>query len=89
MIQTTSVKNYEAYGFKMMWGVPYWSVAYSYDDNTLLKEKSSSAVYVVIADAKFWVPNGSYFNNDWRRVKVVDNGRLSVWYQYPNTNALL
>lgn len=89
MIEATASKNYEAYGFKMMWGVPYWCVTYSYDDYTLLKEKSSPTVYVVIADAKFWVPNGSYFNNDWSRIKVVDNGRMSGWYPYPKLNALL
>jgi hypothetical protein len=91
MIEATAAKNYEAYGFKMMWGVPYWCVKYSYDDYTLLKEKSSPTVYVVIADAKFWVPNGSYFNYEWSRIKTVDNGRLSGWYPYPDPykNALL
>lgn len=89
MLLDTSTPNYEAYGFKMKRWVPYNVKKYSYADYTLLRQKGDAAVYVVIADAKFWVPTGRYFNNDWRRVKIVPKGRLQGWYKYPNTGVLL
>lgn len=89
MREATAVANYEAYGFKMYRWVPYWGKRYSFDDYTLLREDGNPGVYVVVADAKFWVPNGSYFNYEWNRIKVVPRGRLSNWYQYPKGGALL
>ena len=89
MQEATAAPNYEAYGFKMYKWIPYKCVKYSFDDYTLLREDGNLAVYVVVADAKFWVPNGSYFNYDWGRIKVVPRGRLSNWYPYPRTGALL
>lgn len=89
MRAATGVPNYEAYGFKMKRWVPYYVKRYSYADGTLLREKGDAAVYVVIADAKFWVPKASYFKNKWNRVKIVPRGRLKGWYKYPNTGVLL
>jgi hypothetical protein len=89
MQEATAAPNYEAYGFKMTKWFPYRCVTYSYDDYTLLREDGNPAVYAVVADAKFWVPNGSYFNYDWGRIKVVPRGRLGGWYPYPRSGALL
>lgn len=89
MLLETSTPNYEAYGFKMKKWVPYLVKKYSYADYTLLQEKGDAAVYVVIADAIFWVPKASYFKKDYKRVKAVPKGRLKGWYKYPKTGVLL
>lgn len=89
MRNATAVPNYEAYGFRMKRWVPYWCNTYSFNDGTLLREDGSPTVYAIVADAKFWVPNGSYFNYQWSRIKVVPRGRLSGWYKYPKAGALL
>jgi hypothetical protein len=89
MKEATASPNYEAYGFKMKRWVPYWCNKYSFNDGTLLREDGNAAVYVVVADAKFWVPNGSFFNYQWNLIKVVPRGRLSNWYPWPKTGALL
>lgn len=89
MKYTASVKNYEAYGFKMQWGQPYWCVTYSYDEGALLKEKSSPHVFVVFGNAKYYVPNAAYFNHNWGRVRTVPNGRLGGWFPYPDAGTLL
>jgi hypothetical protein len=89
MKEATAAPNYEAYGFKMKLWVPYWCTRYSFNDGTLLREDGNAAVYVVVADAKFWVPNGSFFNYEWYRIRIVPRGRLSGWYPYPKTGVLL
>ncbi|MBC7807626.1 MAG: hypothetical protein H7145_15945 [Akkermansiaceae bacterium] len=91
MKSATSRSNYEGYGFKTYRGTPYRCVTYSFDEGTLLRESNRPEVYVIFGDAKFWVRSVTYFDNNWSRVRVVEDGRLtnSNWFVYPRPGTLL
>ncbi len=89
MMNETSIPNYEVYGFTMYRWVSLSARAYPYPDYTLLREQGDSTVYVVVANAKFWVRNSSYPHYRPSTIKIVPRGRLAGWRPLWKPGALL